>query len=251
TGIVGEFPELQGVMGRYYARHDGEPSEVADAIAEHYRPRFAGDALPEGALACAVALADKLDALAGLFSIGQIPTGERDPFGLRRAALGLVRILVKRELPLVLDTLLEASFAPFGGKPKSELQAFIHERARGYFREHGYTANEVEAVLCLAPARLDLIRRQLEAVRAFAALPEAESLAAANKRIGNILKQADAVPAGFDVGLMVLPEEKSLASTFGRLEPDVDRAFRALDYTAALKALATLKTPVDAFFDKV
>jgi len=251
TGMVGEFPELQGVMGRYYALHDGEPREVADAIEQHYRPRFAGDALPESLVASAVALADKLDALAGLFSIGQVPTGERDPFGLRRAALGLVRILVERQLPLVLDALLDGAFAPLGAKATAELQTFIYERARGYWRERGYTANEVEAVLCLAPTRLDLIPRQLEAVRAFSALPEAESLAAANKRIGNILKQAGAVPAEFDPGLMVLPEEKSLATTFGRLQPDVDRAFTALDYTGALKSLASLKAPVDAFFDKV
>jgi glycyl-tRNA synthetase beta chain len=250
TGMVGEFPELQGVMGRYYALHDSENPVVADAIAEHYLPSFAGDRLPEPPVGAALALADKLEALAGFFSIGQIPTGERDPFGLRRAALGVIRILVERKLALPFDELLAAAAAPFG-KATAELEGFIYERARGYFRERGYSANEVEAVLCLAPARLDLIPKQLEAVRAFAALPEAESLAAANKRIGNILKQADAVPTGFDVGLMVLPEEKSLASTFGRLEPDVDRACRALDYTAALKALATLKSPVDAFFDKV
>jgi len=240
TGMVGEFPELQGVMGRYYAQHDGEPGEIADAIEQHYRPRFAGDELPETPIAVAVAVADKLESLKGLFGIGQAPTGERDPFGLRRAALGVVRILVEKSVPLSLD-----DFVP------ADVKAFILERARGYFRDRGYSANEVEAVLCLSPGRLDLIPKQLEAVRAFAALPEAESLAAANKRIGNILKQADTVPAEFDPALMVLPEEKTLASTFSRLQPDVDRAFSALDYTGALKALASLKTPVDAFFDKV
>ena len=240
TGMVGEFPELQGVMGRYYALHDSEPREVADAVEQHYRPRFAGDELPESPIAAAVALADKLEALKGLFGIGQAPTGERDPFGLRRAALGVVRILVEKALPLTLDEFIPA-----------DVKAFVLERARGYFRDRGYSANEVEAVLCLAPNRLDLLPRQLEAVRAFAELPEAESLAAANKRIGNILKQADGVPAQFDPALMVLPEEKSLASTFDRLQPDVERAFSALDYTGALKSLASLKAPVDAFFDKV
>jgi len=250
SGMVGEFPELQGVMGRYYALHDGEDPVVADAIAEHYLPSYAGDRLPQHPVGAALALADKLETLAGFFRIGQTPTGERDPFGLRRAALGVVRILVERKLALPLDELLAAAAAPFESAP-AELRSFIYERARGYFRERGYTANEIEAVLCLAPARLDLIPKQLEAVRAFAALPEAESLAAANKRIGNILKQAGAVPDGFDVALMHLPEEKTLASTFRSLEPQVDRAFGALDYTGALKALASLKTPVDAFFDKV
>jgi glycyl-tRNA synthetase beta chain len=242
TGMVGEFPELQGVMGRYYALNDGEPREVADAIEAHYRPRFAGDALPESAVACSVALADKLDALAGLFRIGQVPTGERDPFGLRRAALGVVRILVERRLPLPLTD--------YAGEDE-KLEAFILERARGYFEERGYSANEVEAVLCQKPSRLDLVPKQLEAVRAFASLAEAESLAAANKRIGNILKQADAVPEGFDASLMTQPEEKSLETAFSRLRGDIDRSFEALDYTGALKALASLKAPVDAFFDKV
>ncbi|HSU76778.1 MAG TPA: glycine--tRNA ligase subunit beta [Burkholderiales bacterium] len=244
TGMVGEFPELQGVMGRYYALHDGEPREVADAIAQHYRPRFAGDALPQSLIACSVALADKLDALAGLFGIGQVPTGEKDPFGLRRAALGVIRILVERQLPLRLFDLQL-------GKAHAELQSFVYDRARGYFREQGYSANQVEAVFSLNPAQLALVPKTLEAVRAFSALPEAESLAAANKRIGNILKQAGSVPADYDPGLMLLPEEKSLATTFGRLQPDVEKAFGALDYTGALKALASLKTPVDAFFDKV
>ena len=256
TGMVGEFPELQGVMGRYYALHDGEPAEVADAIEAHYRPRFAGDRLPEHPVSCAVALADKLDALSGLFGIGQVPTGDKDPFGLRRAALGVIRILVERKLELSLSELVIAAFGAFSAKAgfadaRTNLETFIFDRARGYFQEGGYTANEVEAVLCLHPARLDLVPRQLEAVRAFSALPEAESLAAANKRIGNILKQAKAVPSDFDPALMVLPEEKVLATAFGKLRPGVDKAYGSLDYTSALKALAALKAPVDAFFDKV
>jgi len=241
TGMVGEFPELQGIMGRYYALHDGEPREVADAIEAHYRPRFSGDALPEGAIACAVALADKLDALTGLFRIGQTPTGDKDPFGLRRAAVGAIRILAERALPLSLRELVA----------DPALEAFVYERARGYFQEQGYSANEVDAVLSLRPARLDLVPRQLEAVRAFAALPEAESLAAANKRIGNILKQAGAARPRFDAALLVLPEEKALAATFSGLRDTVEAAYRELRYTSALKALASLKSPVDAFFDKV
>ena len=241
TGMVGEFPELQGVMGRYYALHDGEPREVADAIEAHYRPRFAGDRLPEHAVSCAVALADKLDTLSGLFGIGQIPTGDKDPFGLRRAAVGVIRILAERRLALSLRDYVK----------DQALESFIYERARGYFQEQGYSANQVEAVLAQRPERLDLVPLQLEAVRAFAGLPEAESLAAANKRIGNILKQAGAVRADFDMALLVLPEEKALAGAFNRLQGPVEKAYRDLEYTSALKALAALKAPVDAFFDKV
>ena len=181
TGMVGEFPELQGIMGRYYALHDGEEREVAQAIGEHYKPRFAGDTLPEGAVACAVALADKLDALAGLFAIGQQPTGEKDPFGLRRAALGVVRILVERRLPLSLPELV-----------KPDVYAFILERFAGYLKDQGYSTLQVDSVLSQSPTRLDLVPPLLEAVKAFETLPEAESLAAANKRVANILKQAEA-----------------------------------------------------------
>ncbi|HYN13034.1 MAG TPA: glycine--tRNA ligase subunit beta [Burkholderiales bacterium] len=255
TGMVGEFPELQGVMGRYYALHDGEPAAVADAIEAHYRPRFSGDAVPESPIACAVALADKLDALAGIFGIGQAPTGEKDPYGLRRQALGLLRILMERKLPLELPALIDEAgkiFPP--GKisdPTAQVAAFVYERLHHMLREQGYAHDEVDAVVSQAPARIDLVPSRLAAVREFKKLPEAESLAAANKRIGNILKQADSVAADFDIALMVLPEEKTLATTFRLLRPDVDGAIRSLDYTGALKALATLKAPVDAFFDKV
>src|SRR3954471_16694758 len=159
TGMVGEFPELQGIMGSYYARHDREPEEVADAIEQHYRPRFAGDALPNSLIACSVALADKLDALAGLFGIGQVPTGEKDPFGLRRAALGVIRIVVERQLPLRLFDLVNGAFEgrPQLGKAHVELQSFIYDRARGYFREDGYSANEVEAVFSASLFELALV----------------------------------------------------------------------------------------------
>jgi glycyl-tRNA synthetase beta chain len=244
TGMVGEFPELQGVMGRYYALHDGEPRAVADAIEAHYRPRFAGDRLPEGEVACAVALADKLDALAGMFSIGQQPTGEKDPFALRRAALGVIRILVEKKLPLSLHELV--------GLP--DLQGFIYERFAGYLKEQGFSTLQVDAVLSQRPARLADVPRQLEAVKAFEALPEAESLAAANKRVANILRQAEAKGESFERaerGSLKEPAELALAAalekTSGRALPMLERG----DYTGYLKSFAVLKQPVDAFFDSV
>jgi glycyl-tRNA synthetase beta chain len=254
TGMVGEFPELQGIMGRYYALHDGEPPEVADAIEAHYRPRYAGDRLPESPVACAVALADKLYLLAGFFGIGQQPTGEKDPYGLRRAALGVIRILVERAFPVQLNELVGAAYRAL---PKDIAQAqdavveFVLERLRGYLAERGYSALEIEAVLSRHFVRLDQVPRQLDAVRAFAQLPEAPSLAAANKRIANILKQAGSVPAEFDPELFSEAEEKQLASAFASVQPGFESAFRAGDYTGALRALAVLKAPVDAFFDKV
>jgi glycyl-tRNA synthetase beta chain len=254
TLMVGEFPELQGIMGRYYALHDGEPAEVAAAIESHYRPRFAGDALPESLVACSVALADRADALAGLFGIGQQPTGEKDPFGLRRAALGIVRLLAEQAIALPLDELVALAVAGYAAKvadASADIDTFVIERLRGYCLELGYSANEVESVLCLRPRRIDLVPRQLEAVRAFNALPEAQSLAAANKRIGNILKQAAGAASPVDVSLFVQNEEKTLSALFGRIKPDIDREFESHDYTAALKRLASLRDSVDAFFDKV
>jgi glycyl-tRNA synthetase beta chain len=254
TGMVGEFPELQGVMGRYYAEHDGEPAEVARAIEAHYRPRFAGDALPGEPVGCAVALADKLYQLAGFFGIGQPPTGEKDPYGLRRAALGVVRILVERALPLSLHDLVNAAYRVLPkdiGQAHTEVELFVAERLRGYLVERGYAAGEVEAVLSRTFVRLDQVPRQLDAVRAFAKLPEAPSLAAANKRIANILKQAEGIPAEYDAALLVQAEERALAEAFAALLPGFEGAYKAGDYTGALKALAVLKAPVDAFFDKV
>ncbi|HVJ10424.1 MAG TPA: glycine--tRNA ligase subunit beta, partial [Burkholderiales bacterium] len=211
TGMVGEFPELQGVMGRYYALHDREPQAVADAIEQHYRPRFAGDRLPEGAIACAVALADKLDAIAGLFSIGQQPTGDKDPFGLRRAALGVVRILVENKLRLSLKELAAAAFQPFAKQAPNELVEFIYDRFAGYLREQGFSTLQVDAVMSKGPVNLSVVPQQLEAVRAFQSLPEAESLAAANKRVANILRQAEAKGETFgQAGELVEPAERAL-----------------------------------------
>jgi len=254
TGMVGEFPELQGIMGRYYALHDNEPREVADAIEQHYHPRFAGDKLPEGPIASAVALADKLDALAGLFSIGEQPTGDKDPFGLRRAALGVIRIVVENQLPLSLWDLVNAAFEAFKSKAQTDLQMFFTERMRSYFLERGYSANEVEAVLSLNPVAIALIPNQLEAVRAFSTLPEAASLAAANKRIANILRQAESKGESFvdaDVSALKEPAEISLFEALQTASRSAKPLFDSGDFAGYLKAFASLKSPVDSFFDAV
>jgi glycyl-tRNA synthetase beta chain len=258
TDMVGEFPELQGAMGRYYALRDGEPPPVADAIDQHYRPRFAGDRLPEGSLAGAVALADKLDALAGLFGIGQQPTGEKDPFALRRHALGIIRILVEAELPLSLVDLVNKAFAAYPqgliADAHTDLESFLFDRMRSYLREAGYTANEIESVLCMRPVRLDQVPRQLAAVRAFARLPEAESLASANKRVANILKQAEAKGESFNQARADALKEAAERDLFEALLKTSERAnalFQKGDYAGYLKTFAVLKSPIDTFFDSV
>jgi len=254
TGMVGEFPELQGVMGRYYALHDGEPGPVADAIAQHYYPRFAGDRLPEGPIACAVALADKLDAIAGLFSIGQHPTGEKDPFGLRRAALGVVRILVENKLRLSLTELARAAFEPFKSQTPVELVNFIYDRFAGYLREQGFSTLQVDAVMSKGPVNLSVVPQQLEAVRVFQSLPEAESLAAANKRVANILRQAEAKGETFanaEVNELVEPAERALHEAIRKASDKAKPLYERGDYTGYLKTFAVLKAPIDAFFDKV
>jgi len=258
TAMVGEFPELQGIMGMHYARHDGEPEPVAAAIEAHYRPRFAGDSLPQERIGACVALADKLDTLVGLFGIGQPPTGDKDPFGLRRHALGVVRILVEQNLPLSVRELVDAAFAAYPrgvlGDAHAEVTVFILERLRGHLRDAGYSANEVEAVLCLLPVRLDLVPHQLAAVRAFADLPEAESLAAANKRVVNILKQAAAKGESFQNATAKMLKEPGERALFDALKAAAQQAtprFEQGDFTGYLKAFAVLKTPVDAFFDSV
>jgi len=257
TDMVGEFPELQGVMGRYYARHDGLDADVADAIEDHYKPRFAGDSLPRGPVGVIVALADKLETLAGLFGIGQTPTGDRDPFALRRHALGVIRMLAENDLNLPLDALLARVFAQFAGiagvQPNpAALADFIYERLSGNLREQGYTAQEVDAVVSQRPQRLGDIPKRLAAVRAFSALPEAAALAAANKRVGNILKKAESgIEAKVDPALLREAAERTLHAALVDVAPQADAAFLTGDYSESLLALAALRAPVDAFFDGV
>ena len=257
TDMVGEFPELQGIMGRYYALHDGLASEIADAIEDHYKPRFAGDSLPRGRVGTVVALADKLETLVGLFGLGQIPTGDKDPFALRRHALGVIRMLSEGDLDLPLDRLLQLSVAVFatvdGFKPaEAALADFIYDRLAGNLREQGYSAQDVDAVVSQRPQRLGDIPKRLAAVRAFAALPEAASLAAANKRVGNILKKADGeVRAGIDQALLTESAEIALGAALAEVKPQADAAFARGDYTASLHSLAALRAPVDTFFDEV
>ncbi|MER0214765.1 MAG: glycine--tRNA ligase subunit beta [Nitrosomonas sp.] len=274
TDMVGEFPELQGIMGRYYAQHESLSDDVAFAIEDHYKPRFAGDALPRNSVGVCLALADKLETLINMFSIGEIPTGDKDPFALRRHALGVIRILIEKDLKLHLDDLIdnaihkinEISLLPAPGsnsKPKydnhavskescSELITFIYERLSGTLRDQGYTPQEVDAVLSLNPQHLSDIPKRLAAVRAFAALPEAVSLAAANKRVGNILKKSEGDSSdSVDTGLLQEADEQALYQALQAIQPQTEKAFATGDYTASLQLLATLKTPVDTFFDHV
>jgi glycyl-tRNA synthetase beta chain len=273
TDMVGEFPELQGIMGAYYARHDGLGDEIADAIEDHYKPRFAGDELPRNTVGLVVALADKLETLVGMFGIGNLPTGDKDPFALRRHALGVIRMLGEKNLPLDLQQLLSNAFedAQWGaafkaiydadGKANSSvylnfeaakpLADFIYERLAGSLRDQGYSPQEVDAVLALRPQRLGDVAQRLAAVRVFAALPEAASLAAANKRVSNILKKAGEVDAHVSDVLLKEVAEKNLYSALKEVVPRANQQFEAGDYTASLQTLAALRPPVDAFFDSV
>jgi glycyl-tRNA synthetase beta chain len=260
TDMVGEFPELQGIMGTYYARHDGEPEDVALAASEHYQPRFAGDSLPSTATGTAVALADKLETLVGIWAIGLQPTGDKDPFALRRHALGVLRMLIEKRLPLSISGLLADAAQQFAGvagfkDPSADVAAFMLDRLRGILRERGFTPNEIEAVVAQNPDRLDDIVQRLEAVQVFAALPESSSLAGANKRITNILKKNEEalaqVAAGVNPALLQDSAEKDLAAAITRVQPEVDAAFAAGDFAGTLKTLAQLRDAVDAFFNDV
>ena len=278
TDMVGEFPELQGTMGKYYALHEGISRDVAEAIEDHYKPRFAGDALPRNDVGVIVALADKLETLVGMFAIGQLPSGDKDPFALRRHAIGVVRILVDKQLPINISQLVGVVVQQFGStvvsqgavpniKPvnsatistgvpvrvetASEVKEFIFERFAGMLKEQGYSTLEVDAVLSLRPERLGDVANRLKAVRAFALLPEAKSLAAANKRIGNILKKSEGVVAEYSKAKMQEPAEISLAKLADRVIPNAIQSFEVGEYEASLCEFAKLREPLDIFFEQV
>lgn len=262
TDMVGEFPELQGIMGRYYAQHEGWDDSIAYAIEDHYKPRFAGDELPRNQVGIVLALADKLETLVGLFSIGEKPTGDKDPFGLRRQALGIIRMLIEAKLVLPFEQLIHnvlQQFAQEGHADASNTQAtvqsikdFCFDRLSVNLRDQGASPQEVDAVLALNPQLLTEIPTRLTAVRAFSTLAEAQALAAANKRVGNILKKIEGeVKAEVSMTLLQEAAEIALHQALVAVKPEADRAFESGDYTASLQALAALKTPVDAFFDSV
>jgi glycyl-tRNA synthetase beta chain len=254
TDMVGEFPELQGIMGRYYAQHEGLADDVAYAIEDHYRPRFAGDDLPRSQVGVVVALADKLETLVGLFSIGEKPTGDKDPFALRRQALGILRMLMETDLPLAFDKLIAQTLSVFNGNADvaEAIQAFCFDRLAVNLRDQGASALEVDAVLSLSPNQLAEVPRRLAAVQAFANLPEAPALAAANKRVSNILKKVEGeVTAEVNASLLQEPAEKALHQALANTKPKADQLFETGDYAASLQALAALKAPVDTFFEDV
>jgi len=268
TDMVGEFPELQGIMGRYYAQHDGLSDDIAYAIEDHYKPRFAGDELPRNMVGICVALADKLETLVGMFGIGQVPTGDKDPFALRRHAIGVLRIMSALDTNFTLKEYIDLVFEatnPFYSfydefdwvNVNQNLILFILDRLAGLLRDEGYSAQEVEAVISL---RQPHIMKRIVAVRAFTVLPEAAALAAANKRVGNILKKAEGDAAlrqaqgervEINVALLQEPAEQALHQALSKITPKADAAFERGDYTASLQALAALREPVDAFFDSV
>ncbi len=268
TDMVGEFPELQGIMGRYYAQHDGLSDDIAFAIEDHYKPRFAGDELPRNMVGICVALADKLETLVGMFGIGQIPTGDKDPFALRRHALGVIRLLLERGLSVSVGSLLNSAIDEgFGDRFNEDVQfqiftsvfTFVMDRLVGALQEQGFTLPQVLSIQRDASIVLTDVPKRLEAVRAFTAMPEAAALAAANKRVGNILKKAESDPAlrqaqgeRFEIDVSRQEHaEMALHQALSQIAPKADKAFATGNYTASLQALAALRTPVDAFFDNV
>jgi len=257
SDMVLEFPQVQGTMGKYYARNDGENEAIAQALEDQYRPRYAGDSLPEATIGCAVAISDKIDTLVGIFGINQPPKGDKDPFALRRAAIGVIRIIIEKQLDLDLATLIKESIQLFGDKLVNENTAdnvfdFIMGRFRAFYQEQGIAVGVIQAVLAKKPsAPLDFDKR-IKAVSYFGRLPEAETLAAANKRVGNILAKFDGqLYDSFKTELVSEQAEKDLAKGFQSISLKVSPLVADKNYQAALTELAKLKAPIDTFFDNV
>ena len=261
TDMVGEFPELQGIMGRYYAQYESLGDDIAYAIEDHYKPRFAGDALPRNDIGVSVALGDKLETLVGLFGVGEKPTGDKDPFALRRHALGIIRLLMENDLKIQFSDLIDTAFSnvwftKLNNDVRDEITAnlhlFIFDRLSNYLKDKGYSVLNVDAVLALNPENLYEIPKYLNAVEVFSSLPEAPALAAANKRVSNILKKVEGeVKAIVNANLLQEPAEIALHNALSSVKPEADKLFESGDYTGSLKALAALKAPVDDFFDNV
>jgi glycyl-tRNA synthetase beta chain len=258
TDMVGEFPELQGIMGRYYAINDGEDILVAEAIADHYKPRFAGDELPRSDIGRVVAMADKLETLVGMFGIGNLPTGDKDPFALRRHALGVTRILVEEKLKISVRSLLDLALATFvpesvSAFDKTRLEVFFQERLINFLEADQYPLNHIMAVLGADNLQdWSQVRERLDAVAHFSGLPESQALAAANKRISNILKKSqDAVNTKLDPNLFKEKAEQVLFEKLNIVALDAQSLYEAQDYTGSLQALADLRDAVDAFFNDV
>jgi glycyl-tRNA synthetase beta chain len=257
SDMVLEFPQVQGTMGKYYAENDGEAPEVAQALEDQYRPRYAGDALPEGNIGCAVAIADKIDSLVGIFGINQAPKGDKDPFALRRAAIGLIRIIIEKKLPLDINTLIKESVGLYGDKLSNEnvnvqVVDFVLGRFRAYYQEQGISVDVIQAVLANAPTEPLDFEKRIKAVSHFKSLEQAATLAAANKRVGNILaKFSGELYPTFKADLATETQEKALAEAFNEVKATIAPMMLAKDYQAALTELACLKAPIDNFFDNV
>nr|WP_226810253.1 glycine--tRNA ligase subunit beta [Candidatus Vallotia lariciata] len=256
TDMVSEFPELQGTMGAYYARYNGESEDVAIGCLEHYRPRFSGDELPSTGISTAVAVADKIEMLVGIWGIGLQPTGEKDPYALRRHALGLLRIILEKQLPIDLMDLLRNAYAQFSGQtqitdPTSALYDFFIDRLRSLLREYRYNTEEIESVLSQNPTRIDTITSRLDAVCEFSKLSEAAFLVTANKRIKNILKRSNGTLRDIETTLLVEVSERTLFELLQNVTPTVQGRLRSYDYTGALLSLASMHDAVDLFFNNV
>jgi glycyl-tRNA synthetase beta chain len=256
TQMVGEFPELQGIMGRYYAQHDGEPERVAMAIEEHYLPRFAGDRLPQSDEGALLAIADKLDTLAGIFSLGLLPTGDKDPYALRRSALGILRILIDRRLDIALEALILAAVEPFAAQADSatlsqQISTFLLERLRAWYLESGVSVGVFEAVRACPISSLTDFDDRIHACIAFTELPAAEALSAANKRVRNILKKAENDSlSSVSESVLTHPAEKALYEQLSTISTEAQKLLEQ-DYTLALESMAQLREPLDQFFDSV